>query len=609
MQPNTPPHLNPAPLALDTPAHAQLRLLMMVGARVSAELAGFIVPPVLIWMFPPERGRGPVVLWAVVYWVLSLTITLARRRFRRDAAALEPAQVLQRWSRAFHGAALCYGLTWGAVALLAVRTQSFELAILMYVVLAAVTASAVAFTAAVFGVFLRFFIGCWSVALVAVYWAFPDTWRWVLPLAAMYCFMIYRHAVATNRFLRDQVALEERSATLARRYLDARDEAQRALRAKSQFLATASHDLRQPVYALGLNVEAISLRNRDDSLAPLLQDLRSCARTINLMFESLIDLSKLEAGAFTPRPVPCRLQDVLLELHAQFKSDAAARGLDWRLRLPRQPAIVEADPTVLRRAISNLIHNALSYTPQGGVLLAARRRGDGWCIEVWDTGVGVADDAQQRIYSAFYRGQDAWALDGTGHGLGLAVFAECVKLMGGASGLRSRLNQGSRFWFTLPALLSSPQEVPVLAAASADGPLDAARRRRELAGRCLVVEDDPQLVSAWSQVLKAWNVEVRIAGNSAEALAHLEAGFLPQVVLCDYRLRSAESGFELLQTLLQRVPSARGAMVSGELEASELLRAEDEGYLVMRKPVEIDMLYALLQRWLSMPELSAPEPG
>lgn len=583
-----------APRPAVSPA-GQVRLLAIVGTRVSAELAGLVVPPILLLVY----GRGPTLLplavWAALYWSVSAAVYGLRQRFRTQMQALPAPEVLARWMPRFRLAAWCYGLAWSGAMLATWRSPSFEFDILVYGLVATANASAVAFTAAVWPIFLRFLVSSWGVATLAVPWTFPTQWPWMLPVCLLYTAMLLRHGRSTHRFLVEQVALEERAAELARRYQEASERAERALQDKSRFLATASHDLRQPVYALGLLTDALARRNGDPALEPALRDLRTCARTIDLMFESLMDLSRLEVATLVPSMRACALGPLLQELHMQFGPDAQARGLQWRLRLPRQPAVVETDALLLRRAVSNLIHNALRYTPQGGVLLALRRRAGQWRIEVWDTGVGVAEAAQDALYAPFYRSAHAWTLDSAGHGLGLAVFAECVRLLHAHSGLRSRLGRGSCFWMALPEGVAAAEELPP---AAADGEAPPGPPRL-LGGRCLVVDDDPMVRRALAAWMETRGVDARLVAGGAQALTLLEAGFEPQVVLCDQRLRSGESGFELLEALLARLPHARGAMMSGELDAPELRRAEDEGYLVLRKPVASSTLEAVLAKWLA----------
>jgi CheY-like chemotaxis protein len=228
------------------------------------------------------------------------------------------------------------------------------------------------------------------------------------------------------------------------------------------------------------------------------------------------------------------------------------------------------------------------------VLISVRPRGKEWLIEVWDTGIGVADAEKTQIFSPFYRPELAWRVDSAGHGLGLAVVARCAKLMKVQCGMSSIEGKGSRFWMRLPA---SDAMAAVTPAAVQQKSLSVPHR--QLSGTCLVVDDDPLVISAWESLMQAWGVTVRCAASANEAFALLESGFSPQAILCDQRLRSGESGFEILQELLQRLPQASGAMVSGEFNSEILQQAEREGYLVLSKPLEPSQLHALLTQWLS----------
>ncbi|MGM9428957.1 ATP-binding protein [Hydrogenophaga sp. MI9] len=389
-------------------------------------------------------------------------------------------------------------------------------------------------------------------------------------------------------------ALYRRTRRANRELLDAKRVAEAALQDKNLFLATASHDLRQPVHAMSLMVEAIGLRNQNAALTPLLADLKSSMNAMSQLFNALLDLSKLEAGQAPSRAVPVALQPVMGELARMFREQATLAGLTLRLRLPRRGAAVVVDPVLLRQALVNLTHNAIRYTPRGKVLLGVRRRGGDWLIEVWDTGIGIAADEEPRVFSPYFRSEHAWRMDSAGHGLGLAVVARCARLMGATHGFRSRLGKGSCFWLRLPALeLPDGGATPRPPMVSPDAVAAA-----HPAGRCLVIDDDPAVLAAWSALLESWGVKARCVASGAQAQDALDQGFLPDAILCDQRLRSGESGFDLLRALLERCPGASGAMVSGEFDSPELREAEAEGYLVLRKPVDAGDLHAVLSAWL-----------
>jgi signal transduction histidine kinase/CheY-like chemotaxis protein len=488
-----------------------------------------------------------------------------------------------------HGFALC------APFVLTASEPSFEFNTLWYLVIAAIVASNAAHQTPVLGVFVRFFNCSWNVASVLSVVAYPDHWHYITPMILMFTGANYRHAIMAHKFFLQQVRLEESSTRLAAQFKEAKDAAETALQEKNQFLATASHDLRQPAHAMSMLIEAISHQNRDANLQPALADLRCSLRAMNLMFNSLLDLSKLEAGVMRVESHTVLLPTLLSHCIQLFESEAKDRQLNLRLHLPSKTAIAQTDVNLLRQVVINLLQNALRYTKQGSVLLGVRSHGEAWRIEVWDTGIGVAEEVQQMIYLPYFRQEHAWDIHSAGHGLGLSVVARCAALMKAQLGMQSKLGRGSRFWIEIPKALASPaNQTPYASAMFLQESWPAIG-----GGRCLIVEDDPQVSRAWQALMQSWAVEVKIVSNSAEAFACLQAGFVPQAILCDERLRAGESGFELLKALMARLPDARGAMVSGEFNAPALAQAEDEGYLVLRKPVDIGLVHDLLSRWLT----------
>jgi signal transduction histidine kinase len=460
----------------------------------------------------------------------------------------------------------------------------------------------VSYAAADLRVFLRYLVPAWGLAALAVPMAFPAHWKTVLPLCLLFPWLVWRHARTSHRFLLEQSELKHRSEALALAHREARDAAAAASREKSLFLATASHDLRQPLYALTLTAQAAVQRNRDASLSPLLLDISQAASHVSDLLNALLDVSALDSRNEQLPLQPLALTPLLCELHERFQPEAQARGLDWRLRSPEAPAWVMADPILLRRALSNLLHNALRYTPRGGVLLAVRPRAAGWAIEVWDTGIGMAEQEQQRLFAAFERADDAAQHAAEGHGLGLSVVRDCVRRLGATIEWQSRVAVGSRFRVTL-ASASAPS------ASSTVRPLRAAAFDQQplLRGQVLVIEDDPGVSQGLRHLMKDWGLDARFAADAVQAYRALAEGFEPVVVMSDLRLRGDVSGYDLLQALLTRHPQARGLIVTGELDHPDLQRADDDGFLVLRKPVAAEALHRVLAGLLGYTTLSLDE--
>lgn len=585
----------PEPAALDLAVRR--RLLRSLSSRGSTEAAALVIPGVLCWFYSRSAPAGPLWVWWAVFAALTLGALWLRRDFRRDAS-LPDSEAVPKWERIFQHAALAAGLCWVVPIALTLQGGTTEFRLFLCLVLCAVIASAATFLAPLPGIFWRFFLAIYLPLLVAMYWYFPQRWVYLVPLLLLYGATIARHALGGRRMVIQQVERERERQQLVEGYRAAKEQAEQALQEKSRFISTTSHDLRQPLHAMGLLVETALQRNGDAALAPVLNDVQACVRSLSFMFNALMDLSRLESGAFTARREPVSVRVLFEEAATVFSPDAAQRSLRLRLYLPRgRDAWVSADPALLRQMVFNLTQNALRYTQTGGVLLGLRARAGQWRIEVWDTGAGVAPEDRQRIYAPYFRGQPSWSQHADGHGLGLAVVARSAQLMGAGYGVESTPSRGSCFWLQLPMEgAGAPRAIDEIPSLRTVASLAAS-----LCGRCLLVDDDPQVGAALRQLLQSWGLQVTVCATGAQAMATLGRGPVPDVVLCDQRLPAGESGFVVLQALLARCGHARGAMVSGEHDAPELLQAQDEGYLVFRKPLAPDVLHAVLARWLATP--------
>ena len=602
----SPPAAPPADGSDDAPIsmEGQARLLEMTFRLLLTSI--FVLPLLALTLtlfYAQAHDARWMWAWCCFYVLFAGVMFVQRRMHLRDRRRLDADALVRKWKPRLEHFALLHGAGITAPMAIVAGHASYDFALLLLVTNAAIIVGNATLQTPVLSVFMRLFMAGWNASLPLLIWLFPDHWHFVLPLALLHSLIIYRHAHTTHRFFVQQIRLEERGAQMAARYLAARDEAQAALEEKNRFLSTAAHDLRQPVHAMGLLAEAIARRNRDSGLDAPLADLQRSVHSVNRMFNALLDLSRIESGHVAVQAGPVAMDALFGDVLTLFREEARTRGLQLRVRPPGPAAAVLADADLLRQSVVNLVHNALRYTVHGGVLLTARRRRGGWQIEVWDTGVGVALEDQPRIYAPFYRPQHAWDIDNNGHGLGLAVVARCAKLMGADYGLASRLGRGSRFWLHLPAatpvtrhpsLTARPSSVAWEAGESTGRP-----DLGPLSGTCLVIDDDPQVASAWAALLQAWGITARCASCASEAWALVGAGFTPQAILCDQRLRSGESGFDILRALMAHCPDAYGAMVSGELRSPELLEAEGEGYLVLPKPLDVVKLHAVLAQWLA----------
>ncbi|TCV95223.1 hybrid sensor histidine kinase/response regulator [Biostraticola tofi] len=584
--------------------HNQVLLLGMSLERAlfSVTAIPFVGITFIIWLYHLGGDIRPFLVWFVFYAVAALLFRLLFRRWREDLQSMPDHLMLSKWRGRVHLIALLNGLALSSSVWITAGKAPQEYVLLLVISIAAILAANATHLTPNLGTFKRFLFSCWGSMILATPWLFGPIWGYVLPLILLYGVAMYRFGLSSNRFFINQVKFEEREKRLAESFRLAKEQAEKALRDKNHFLAAASHDLRQPIHAMGFLIEAIVGRSRDAHLTRLMRDLRQCVQSATAMFDSLMDLSRIENGVVATRRMPVRLLPLFDDLERMFREETHNRGLTLRIRRPPSDAYALGDETLIRRAIVNLIHNGLRYTETGGVLVGARKRGFDWQLDVWDTGVGIADGERTKIYSAFYRNEYAWGIDNAGHGLGLAVVARCATLMAVTHGMNSIAGRGSRFWLRLPRTEPLDNDLDVTLEPSSND--YASVHFSLLSGSCLVVDDDPLVIKAWESLIASWGVDVRCAASARETFAVLDSGFVPEAILCDQRLRSGESGFDILVELLSRFPDASGAMVSGDFKSEILHEAEENGYLVLRKPLPPAQLHALLAQWLQPGEES-----
>jgi signal transduction histidine kinase len=580
----------------DISLEGRARLFDMAFSRLMFGLFTMpIISAIFAWYYHQNSSGYRVAIWSFCYFCAGIASFYLFKAYKKNQSSLSAEEMLKLWLPRIHVAVIIHSLGLMLLLPIVAKTATLEFKYLFILTLTAIMSANATHQSPMLSVFNRLLIFGWNGTVLLMPWSFYDHWQFIMPLSAIYSIAMHRHSHKTHRFFVRMVWLEEEGARLAASFKAAKESAEKALKDKNQFLTTASHDLRQPVHAMGFLIESIARRNHDSSLEPALKDLKQSVRSVTQMFNSLLDLSKIESGKVALNTGNVYLNSLTQEIATVFNEEARAKNLEIRIRTSHRNAVAQTDGTLLRQSIMNLMHNALRYTKHGGVLVTVRRRGEDWQIDVWDTGIGVANEDQDRIYSPFFRNEHAWKIDSAGHGLGLSVVARCCEIMHCQYGFNSRLGRGSHFWLRLPALTEVLQSFRIV---NQSKQTEAWLEQTQLSGTCLIVDDDPEVTNAWQSLLTSWGVTARCVASGKQALAILDEGFYPQAIFCDQRLRAGESGFDVLQALLDRCPNAHGAMISGEFNSPELKQAESEGYLVLHKPLEPDQLYTVLSRWL-----------
>lgn len=381
----------------------------------------------------------------------------------------------------------------------------------------------------------------------------------------------------------------------------ARHEAEQANAAKTRFLAAASHDLRQPIHALGLFFAELSDRVNSPQNAALIGQVEDSIAAINSMLNALLDVSKLDAGVVTPTVESVALAELFERLHAEFQPIALENHNDLRIR--PTIATVSTDPAMLERMLRNLIGNALRYTENGRVLVAARPRGQSLVCQVWDNGSGIPKDQLDDVFIEFHQLQNPARDRRRGLGLGLAIVKRLAKLLGHEIKVASQFGLGSCFSISLPlAARSAVRQSPLLL--DKKDALHNAFNGRHI----LILDDDISVLEGMQGLLQHWGCQVTTASSPAEAIDKLATSALkPELLIIDYRLTDHVSGIDVARSLQKRLGYAIGVLIiTGDTGPERLQEAEASGFPLLHKPVHPAKLRSTLQYLLSKPIKDRP---
>jgi two-component system, sensor histidine kinase len=369
---------------------------------------------------------------------------------------------------------------------------------------------------------------------------------------------------------------------------------------KSHFLASASHDLRQPLHALNLFVAQLQAEAEPTECRRLVSRIDACVSSMNELFEALLDMTRLEAGILKTNLTEFSVSRLLERIETTFGDAAHKKGL--RLRVVQCDAWVASDQILLERILLNLVSNAVRYTELGGVAVGCRRRGNELRIDVCDTGAGIAEEQRQRIFAEYYQLSGADSNSSGGLGLGLAIVDRLGRLLGHKVAIESHPDRGSRFSVTVPLAAQPPgaAEVPSLAIA------DPAQGKR-----VIVIDDDALVLDGMRGVLQSWGCEVQTAASGDAALAGLAANDgKPDLIISDSRLTDGETGIEVIERLRQAAGSPIPAFViTGDTAPERLREAAAAGFHLLHKPVSPMALRTTLNHLLRTLGAAPPAPA
>jgi signal transduction histidine kinase len=406
-------------------------------------------------------------------------------------------------------------------------------------------------------------------------------------VTAAFTLLLERLMIAQNNSLALLLAVRFHNEDLVQQLRSQIDVAARANEEKTRFVASAAHDLRQPLHALGMFCATLEQRLQNTPDRPLVRNMMNAIESLEESFGAMLDISRLDAGIVQTAPQTFPIRDVFRRLYQQFGGDAEARDLALRFRATRR--VVRSDPLLLERILANLAQNALRYTRRGGVLVAARRHVGGVALEVWDTGLGIPADKLEMIFREFYQIDNPERDRSRGLGMGLAIVQRLCHLLQHPLEVRSREGRGSVFRIVVPE-----GDVNALAVSKEAETLPP---RKTGTITVLLIDDERAIREATRELLRPMQVNVIVAATVGEAVASAENSEQQiDMILSDWRLRGQEDGLEAVRAV--RAVSGEGTpavLITGETSPELLKRAHEAGLVVLHKPLQPRQLIRLIK--------------
>ncbi len=512
----------------------QSKLELLVKQNLPNLVISNLVSPPLIGLV---AGLSNATLYQVLAWTLfGLILGGARLLHHQELANFQQlAKSIRQWEFELVLFYLLNGFLWSAACILFISPETPGLSIVIVATVFAHISASVTGLSTHPWVLNAFTGALWLPACTYFILVHPGDYRWFyIQIAILGLFFVVvntLYAMNQGRSVVDSLRLRYENQHLLRELRQQKMIAENADLAKSRFLAAASHDLRQPLHAMGLFADSLAQRINTEDAKSILKQLRTSIDSLQGLLNSLLDISRLEAEVITPEYSTFNLGKLVDQLVDEYGAQAAGKNLDLHKRTGNH--WVYSDPVLVEQILRNLIWNAIKYTEEGGVLVAIRHYHGHITVEVWDTGLGISPREQQKIFDEFHQVNNPNKDRSQGIGLGLSIVQRAARLLGLEVSLASRPGIGSRFSISFTTI-PEPRNPP---GKKSPGQLDL-----DLTGvSVMVVDDSEDIRHLLALRLKDWGCQVKVA-DSLKTSAELLGDFSPDILLTDFQLQNEENG-------------------------------------------------------------------
>jgi len=543
------------------------RLLYSFYGR--AQILGFPFALFVFFIFYGKVNLPASLFWLFIIFATHFLQILHAKHFQK--AQLSPGFDHRRWNRSAVFFFFLQGVAWASVMGFMATGLEFEFFLVAFFLIASV----MSFSASGFSLMtLVYAIPIFSSLMITGFLHFPE-YAHLSSVGVVGIFMFYMISQGFEKALIESILIRFENQKLLQEIDVKREEAEIANKSKSVFLASASHDLRQPLHAISLYIGSLSTILETEQQKFLGNRIESSVEALTSLFDGILNISKLDSGAIKPAIEDIDLRQLVTRVKANFESSAADKGLSLIVRTKH--VSVRSDPILLERILNNLVSNAVRYTPHGTVTLSCFVRDYDVVLEIQDSGIGIAGEKLDMVFSEFYQ-VDNFARDKVkGLGLGLSIVKRLCLLLEHELLLDSEEGIGTKFSLTIPKGELNKISAPLIKTNSVFS----------LQGtKLIVVDDDPSIRESYAILLRRWGCDVGIAGTHDDVAKIIKSGFKPDLIISDYRLENSVTGVEVISAINQILAKPIAAiLITGDTDPKLLLDANNSGHMLLHKPV------------------------
>lgn len=521
--------------------------------------------------------------WMIVVIILSVFRYIMLKRYNKQEQ--DEKEVIW-WGWFFVLTAFISGCIWGATSILFLQTDSLVIMLFLLMTLTGITVGSSASLSNFAWSYYAFAIP--TILPFAYVLASEGKTDFIILSIMLTVFLLLQLIVAKKNqsTLDESIILRNEKTDLIQQLELKKEKAELANSAKTRFLAAASHDLRQPLHAMSLFLDILDERNQDPEQAMIVDKIKKSSLSLENLLESLLDISKLDAGIISVNKKSFSIQKLFDVLANEFKSIAIEKGLS--IYFMPTSLCLNSDVQNVERILRNLISNAIRYTEQGKILIGCRRHSDSVLLSVYDTGVGIDKDKNEIIFEEFQQLDNPGRDRSKGLGLGLSIVNRLAELLNAKLSMQSIPGKGSVFSIELPRSSSNQVSQPDMV---------TVETYPKLAEKIIViVEDEEEIRNALKLLLSGWGCKVLELTSITDVKQKLQLSCKPDMILADYRLQNHETGVNVIHAIYDyyqdnNIPAI---IITGDTAPDRIKEVKESGFQLLHKPVAGGKLRALL---------------